>query len=268
MDALLINWVPGRRRCVAGESGVMASRPTIKQLPPEGRPRERLVAEGPRALSLAELLAVIIRTGNPATGETAIDLAQRLLGVAGSGSGGLSQLLNAGVEELSRIPGIGIAKAAQVRAALELGRRMAGASDRPVVVAGPEDVWALLRDDLGHREQEHLQVVLLSIRNGVLGVETVAVGGLSSSVITPREIFRPAIRRNAAAIVLAHNHPSGDVTPSSDDIMFTGRVIAAGEVVGIAVLDHLIIGNDNYTSLRETPRGWDLWTTGKGEPGR
>ncbi len=236
----------------------------MKQLPPQSRPRERLVSEGPRALSLAELLAIIIRTGNPASGETALDLSHRLLAVCGSDAGSLCYLLHAGVEELAHIPGIGTAKAVQVRAALELGRRMAGAVDRPPVVNGPEDVWVLLRDDLTYREQEHLSVVMLTIRNGVLGVETVSVGGLHASVVAPREVFKPAIRRNAASIILAHNHPSGDAEPSPDDLMFTARIIDAGELLGIAVLDHLITGHDTYTSLRETRHGRELWAADKG----
>ncbi len=253
---------------MTGEVRVRHDRPTIKDMPPEGRPRERLAAEGPRALSLAELLAVTIRTGNHATGESALDLAHRVLGLAGVSPGGLSFLLTAGVEELSRIPGIGTVKAVQIKAALELGRRLVSTGDRPPVITGPGDAWVLVRDDLAQLEQEHLQIILLNTRNGVLGVETVSMGGLCSSVVTPREIFRPAIRRNAAGLILAHNHPSGDPTPSPDDLVFTGRALEAGMVVGIQVLDHLIIGRDTYVSLRETPGGWDLWTTGKGEPGR
>ncbi len=251
------------------ESRVPETRsPSIKDLPPEGRPRERLVARGARELSLAELLAVILGTGNAASGETALDLANRILAWAGGRDGGLTCLVHAGVEELITIPGIGMAKAVQVKAALELGRRLGRPDSLPVEITSPEDAFRLVGHDLAFREEEHLQVILLTTKNGVLGVDTVARGGLNSWVVAPREVFRPAIRRNAASLILAHNHPSGDPSPSAEDYVLTEYLLAGGRVLGIDVLDHLVVGHEGYVSLRETPRGWNIWTREKGEPGQ
>lgn len=237
---------------------------TLREFPLHERPRERLAAHGPGVLTDAELLALLLSTGT--VRETALDLARRLLqrgavqevgdSEPGVPAAGLRWLLQAPVEELAQQDGIGLAKAARVKAALELGRRLAAAdhlSSRPVI-GSPADAAALLMERMRYLEKEHVQVVFLNTKNRVLGFDTVSVGGLSESVAHPREIFRSAIRRNAAAIILSHNHPSGDPAPSPEDLELTRRVRSAGEIVGIELLDHIIIGDNRYVSLRERGR--------------
>lgn len=233
---------------------------TLKELPVDERPRERLARQGPAALSDAELLAIIIRTGDASSGRTALDLARELLlrsgAISGGGCGGAADglrfLVSATVEELSRIKGIGPAKAIQLKAAVEIGRRIAaGGPDRRRVL-NPSDVRDLLMAKLRHLEQEHFAAVLLDTKSGVISVETVSVGGLDSSSAHPREVFKVAIRKNAAGIILAHNHPSGDPTPSLDDLAVTKRLAEAGRLLGIEVLDHLIIGDNRYISFKES----------------
>lgn len=229
-------------------------------MPLEDRPRERLIAQGAHVLSSAELVAVLIRTGSHR--ETAVEVASRLIGLGAAAEGrpaggdgaagaGLRHLATASIEELSAVRGIGPAKAAQIKAAVELGRRMAcAAAPRPAVRA-PGDVAALLMEGMRYLDKEHFQVVLLNTKNQVLGVELVSVGGLSSSPVHPREIFKVALRRSAAAVILAHNHPSGDPEPSAEDVGVTERLAEAGRILGIEVLDHVVIGDGRYASLRQ-----------------
>lgn len=234
---------------------------TIKELPPRERPRERLLQRGAGALTDAEILALLMGTGNPQRGESVLDLAQQVLvslGQRGGGDAVLRNLLDTSVEELCGIAGVGRAKASALVAAVELGRRVAAEVPRRSEVNGPEDVARVLTEDMRYLDREYFKIVLLNTKNRVLGIEVVSVGGLNSSVVHPREIFKVCVRRSAAAVILAHNHPSGDPTPSREDIEVTERIVSAGALMGIDVLDHLIIGDNCYVSLREQGRIWDM----------
>lgn len=216
----------------------------MRDLPEAARPRERLWRDGPGALSETELLAIILRTGSKEG--SALDLARYLLGAFG----GLAGIGGAAPEELSAVKGMGPAKAAQVAAALELGRRMGEGSVQRPAVNTPEDAARLVMGRMQHLDREEFRVILLDTKNRVIQVETVAVGALNTSGVQPREVFKNAIRRSAAAVILVHNHPSGDPTPSREDVALTQRLIRAGELVGIEILDHLIIGDNKYISLK------------------
>lgn len=221
----------------------------IKDIPQEERPRERLLRYGAQVLSDAELLAVLIRTGTRS--ESALVLAQRILKGDG-GTSGLAYVVNSTVEELSRIKGIGKAKAVQIKAAVELGRRISAYSGRQqVIITSPLDVRDLLMEEMRFLEKEHFKAILLNTKNHVISIEDISVGSLNSSIVHPREVFKPAIRRSSASIILVHNHPSGDPTPSKEDIEVTSRLVQAGNILGISVLDHIIIGNNSILSFRE-----------------
>ena len=218
---------------------------TIKELPPELRPRERLLAEGPEALSAAELLGILLGIGSKE--QTAVELGQQVI----SESGGLFGLHAASVHDLQEVHGIGEAKACIVLAAVEFGKRLGRVRNpgRPVI-SSPEDVDGLLRGRIANLDRENFVVVLLNTKNEVLGFPTVSVGTLSASLVHPREVFKPAIRASAAGVVLAHNHPSGRVGPSREDRKVTRRLKEASEIIGIEVLDHVILG-DGYFSMKE-----------------
>lgn len=218
----------------------------IREMPADERPRERLARYGPEALATAELLAIILRTGTAR--ESALGLANRLLSRFGS----LRGIATASVEELSSVPGMGLAKAAQLRAAFELGKRLAmtGETPRPIV-RSPADAANLVMEDLRHRDKEYFQAILLDTRNRVIGVTTISIGSLSQSVVHPREVFKEAISRSCAALILCHNHPSGDPSPSEEDAAITRRLVEAGKLLGMPVLDHIIIGQGSYLSLKE-----------------
>lgn len=224
---------------------------TIKDLPSGERPRERLERYGAPALSDAELLAIILRTG--VGGESVLNLATRLL----ARYKGLTGLARASLSELKAEKGVGLAKAAQLKAALELGRRLLAASpeERPQV-RSPADAAHLLMPEMSFLEQEHLRVILLDSKNRVMGVHTVYVGSLNTSLIRVGEVFREAVRRNCAAIIVAHNHPSGDPTPSPEDVAVTRQMVEAGKLLNIEVLDHLVIGQQRYVSLKERGLGF------------
>ncbi|MEW6307645.1 MAG: DNA repair protein RadC [Bacillota bacterium] len=218
----------------------------LADLPTEERPRERLLAYGAEALSNTELLALLI--GGGVAGQNALDLAARVL-VLGQGS--LRQLRSLSVEELSAVKGIGEARAARLKAAVELGRRVAAGEGRRPIVKCPGDAHDVVKEDLKYQDREHFRIIMLNTKHHVLCTEVVSIGSLASSIVHPREIFKTAIRRNAAAVILAHNHPSGDPTPSPEDLEVTRRLTEAGSLLGIEVLDHIIVGDNSYTSLRE-----------------
>jgi DNA repair protein RadC len=220
--------------------------PTIKDLPTGDRPRERLIHDGAAALSTAELLAIIFRVG--VGGENVIALSHRLL----AKYNGLAGLARAPFTDLQAEHGLGEAKVATLKAAFELGRRLTIASpDDRIQVRSPADAVNLLMGEMSMLEQEHLRVMLLDTRNRVLAVPTIYVGSLNTSVIRVAEVFREAIRRNAAAIIVAHNHPSGDPTPSPEDVAVTRNIIQAGQLLDIEVLDHVVIGQQRFVSLKE-----------------
>jgi DNA repair protein RadC len=218
----------------------------IRDLPAGERPRERMERYGPEALSNSELLAIVLRVGS--RGESAVRLGERLL----SEFEGLAGIARARIPQLSALPGMGLAKAAQVKAAFELGKRLAtSVEEARAVVRGAADVVALVREELRLREQECLAAVFLDARNQVLRMRILTVGTLTGSPAHPREVFKEALAQGCASVILCHNHPSGDPTPSRDDVALTGRMVKAGEVMGIPVLDHIIIGGGRYVSLKE-----------------
>lgn len=219
---------------------------TIKELPEEERPRERLARHGAAILSNAELLAILLRTGTK--NESAISLAHRIL----IQEQGLRYLVDSNVEQLSSINGIGQAKASQIKAALELGKRLAAFElgvDKPVKC--PQDVADLLMEEMRYLKKEHMKLVLLNIKCNLISVEEVSVGSLNASIVHPREVFNPAIKKSSASIIMVHNHPSGDPTPSSEDAAITSRINEAGKLIGIELVDHIIIGDGKYISMKE-----------------
>jgi DNA repair protein RadC len=206
---------------------------------------------GPQALSSAELLAILLRVGVP--GENAVQVGQRLLQTFG----GLTGLHRATFDEVRAQHGIGEAKAAQIKAAIELGRRLMVESpeERPAINS-PAEAAALVQYEMSGLEQEHLRVILLDTRNHVLGIEEVYKGSVNSSQVHIGEVFKPAIRRNAPAIIVIHNHPSGDPTPSPDDVAVTRAILQAGKLLDIDVLDHMVIGQGRWVSLKERGLGF------------
>jgi DNA repair protein RadC len=218
----------------------------IREIPTDERPRERLLKYGADALSTAELLAILLRTGTDKL--NAVRLADHLLSTFGS----LRGVASATVEEMAGIHGIGPAKAAQIKAAIEFGRRLVAASpeERPKI-RSPQDVYNLIGPALRDEKREHFVALLLDTKGGVLRQLTVSVGDLSSSIVHPREVFAPAVRHSAASLIVSHNHPSGDPTPSPEDAQVTRRLVEAGELLGIEVLDHVVLGDSRWVSLRE-----------------
>ena len=219
---------------------------TIHDLPASERPRERLQKFGAEALSAQEILAVIL--GRGISGESVMVTAQRLLSQFGS----LKGIAGASLEELAGVRGIGLAKAAQIRAVFELTSRIEEYhdSEKREVVKTPEDVVAQVRSRLKSKKKEYFLALLLDTRNQLIRVAEVSVGSLDSSIVHPREVFKEAISASAASVIFAHNHPSGDPEASEDDISLTKRLAEAGEIMGIDVLDHVIIGDRNYLSLK------------------
>jgi DNA repair protein RadC len=218
---------------------------TIHDLPPAERPRERLVRLGPEALSAQEILALIL--GRGVRGESVMVTAQKLLSKFGS----LQGIADSSVEELSEINGIGPAKATQLKAAFELGRRLeATPSEGKAQVKSPEDVVNVVGGRLKGKKREYFLTLLLDTRNRLIRVATVSMGSLDSSIVHPREVFKEAISASAASVIFVHNHPSGDAEPSEDDIELTRRLVEAGKVLGIAVLDHVIVGDGVFMSLK------------------
>lgn len=218
---------------------------TIKDLPPAERPRERLLSRGHAALSDAELLAILLRTGT--SKETAVQLAERIL----VEFGGLQELPRRTADELTSLDGVGPAKAVTLLAAAELAVRLAARRRAEVPVGSPADVAGLVMEEMRNYRREHFRVVMLDVKNRVLGVEEVSIGSLNTSLVHPREVFRPAVVKSCAGIILIHNHPSGDPTPSSEDLEVTRRLCEAGKLMGIEVLDHVVIGDGKFFSFRE-----------------
>lgn len=230
------------------------SKPTyrIADLHEADRPRERLAALGAQALTNAELLAILLRVGVP--GENAVEVGQRLL----KKFNGLSGLHRAPFKELIGQHGLGEAKAAQIKAAIELGRRLTleAPQERPAINS-PADAAALLHYEMSALEQEHLRVLLLDRRNRVVEVVEVYKGSVNSSQVRVGELFKDAIRANASAMIVAHNHPSGDPTPSPDDVAVTRAIVQAGKLLDVDVLDHIVIGQGRWVSLKEKGLGFN-----------
>ncbi len=224
----------------------------ITDLATSERPRERLAQLGAKALSSAELVAILLRSG--IAGKNVLQLSRELI----TDLGGLGGLHRASYEELCARKGIGPAKAAQLKAAIELGRRMAvpAPEERPTIQS-PEDAAGLLLYEMGALEQEHLRVLLLDTRNRLMRTVEVYQGSLNASLVRVGEVLRDAVRSNAAAVIIAHNHPSGDPTPSPEDVALTRAVVEAGDLLDIEVLDHLVIGKGRFVSMKSRGLGFD-----------
>lgn len=224
---------------------------SVKEMAEDERPRERLKLRGPASLSDGDLLAIILNTG--IVGETVTAVAQRLL----ADHGGLRGLMRLDVLELARIRGLGDAKAVKLKAALELGRRLAALSpDQLPQISSPDDVVSLVGIEMASLDQEQLRVVLLDTKHRVIGQKTVYLGSVNQAQVRVAEVFRDAIRHNAVAVVAVHNHPSGDPTPSAADVALTSELAKAGTLLDIELLDHMIIGQGRSTSLRRLGLGF------------
>ncbi len=217
---------------------------TIHDLPKEERPRERLVKFGEQALSAQELLQVIL--GRGIAGESVAVTAQKLLSQFGS----LQKLAEASIEELSSVKGIGLAKATQIKAVFEIGRRLStqAASYKSKELTDPEKVYRLIKSKLKDYHKEHFYIIILNSRNW--SVAEVSIGSLNASIVHPREVFAEAIKNKAASVIFVHNHPSGDPEPSESDLITTKRLVEAGKILGIAVVDHIIITKDGFLSFK------------------
>jgi DNA repair protein RadC len=224
----------------------------IRDLPQNERPRERLQHIGAPAVATAELIAIILRTGSG--GENVLRLAERILHRFGD----LVGIARASLTELQEVRGVGPAKAIEIKAALELGRRLTAQTpaERPRITC-PSDAANLLMSEMSLLEQEHLRVLLLNTRNEVLRINTVYIGNVNTSVVRIAELFRPAIRENATSLILVHNHPSGDPSPSPEDVRVTREVDKAGKLLNIELIDHIIIGRNRFVSLKERRLGFD-----------
>lgn len=225
---------------------------SVKHWPEDERPRERLIAHGPASLSDAQLLAIIIKNGK--AGRTALDLAMEVL-VRFHNLAGIEQ---AGIHEICEVPGIGPAKAAEIKAAIELGRRWykmpSHVHEAPEAFCSSQDVINHFNQTMKGLKKEVFRCVLLDTKNKGLKIikdEEVSVGSLNASIVHPRETFKSAIRESAAAVIFIHNHPSGDSKPSQEDILLTRRLVHAGDVLGIRVLDHIIVGDSGHFSFRD-----------------
>ncbi|MGE7601042.1 RadC family protein [Peribacillus sp. NPDC097675] len=218
----------------------------IRDYPKEERPRERFLQDGPESLSNQELLALLLRTGSKE--ESVLQLSNRLI----KAFEGLRLLKEASVEEMTEIKGIGEAKAIQILASVELGRRIHQLNDQDrYVIRSPEDGANYCMEEMRFLSQEHFVCLYLNTKNQVLHKRTVFIGSLNASIVHPREVFKEAFRRSAASIICLHNHPSGDPSPSREDIEVTKRLVECGKIMGIEVLDHIIIGEHKYVSLKE-----------------
>lgn len=219
---------------------------TIKEMPIEERPREKLISYGKSRLSNSELIAILLGSG--IKGRTALELAADLL----YKTGGINHLSDQSISELSLVKGIGSSKAARLVAAFEVGRRVADFTPGDkVLLNSPVQVADYLRPRLSSLKQEVFLAVMLDIKSQVIKIEEISRGSLSRSIVHPREVFKAAVKASAAGIIVGHNHPSGNPAPSPEDLHITRKLIEAGEIMGIKLLDHIIIGENKYLSLRE-----------------
>ncbi|WP_445669150.1 RadC family protein [Niallia sp. FSL W8-0635] len=218
----------------------------IRDFPNDERPRERFIKQGPESLANHELIAILIQTGSK--NESVLTLANKLL----IHFDGLRLLKDASLDELKAIKGIGTAKAIQLMAAIELGRRVSNLefTDR-YCIRSPEDAAKYMMNEMRFLSQEHFVCLYLNTKNQVMHKQVVFIGSLNASIVHPREVYKEAFRRSAASIICLHNHPSGDPSPSREDIEVTKRLVECGKIIGIDLLDHIIIGENKFISLKE-----------------
>ncbi|MFB2982965.1 DNA repair protein RadC [Microseira sp. BLCC-F43] len=236
----------------------------VADIPKGERPRERLLAHGPQILATAELMAILLGTGQGQGKLSAIGLGQYILQqLSQHGRDPLSVLRDISAQELMQIPGIGPAKATTILAAIELGKR--SFQSRPLdrsPIESPAAAAAALSQDLMWQPQERFGVLLLDVKNRLLGTQVITIGTATETLAHPREIFREVIRQGATRLIVAHNHPSGSVEPSNEDIQLTRQLLAAAQILNIPLLDHLILGNGDHNSLRQTTALWDEYPQG------
>ncbi|AYK14068.1 MAG: RadC family protein [Methanosarcina flavescens] len=217
----------------------------IRDIPEEERPRERLIRNGPESLSNAELLGVILRTGSRE--ENAVSLANQILSKYN-----IKQLSLTNVSRLTQVHGVGKAKAAQIAAVFELALRLETFVEEPKrKICSPKDVYALMYPKMREQKKEKFITLCLDTKNQVLKEEVVSIGSLNASIVHPREVFKSALMESSASVIMVHNHPSGDPSPSREDIMVTEKIVEGGKLLGIDVLDHIIIGDGRYVSLKD-----------------
>ncbi len=216
----------------------------MKDIPKDDRPRERLIKYGPSSLSNAELFSIIMGTGNK--NENVLMLSTRLLSRYS-----LKELSGVSMEELRKIPGIKDAKACKIMAAMEIGKRISSYAEKKMRIHSPKDVVNIVMPEMRGMKRECLKGLYLDSKCGLIKTEILALGGITSNSVMPREVFRASIIYSSPAVILVHNHPSGDPEPSEEDIKFTKHVIDAGKLLGIEVIDHIIIGDGKYASMRE-----------------
>ncbi len=222
---------------------------TLRDLPINERPRERLVKHGVESLSLQELLSLIF--GRGVKGESVVNISQKLISAFGS----LDQLSEASIEELKKIKGLGLAKACQLKACFEISKRFKKEEslrkNNTAIIKSPKDLYPLLKEKIINFHKEYFMVVSLDNRNKIISIDVVSIGTLNSSLIHPRETFETAIKNHAAGIIICHNHPSGELEPSEEDLLVTRNLTKAGRLLMISVIDHLIITKDSYISFKE-----------------
>ncbi len=217
----------------------------IQDIPEEERPRERLIRNGPESLSNAELLGVILRTGS--NKENVVSLSSRILS-----NYNIKQLSLANVSRLMQVHGVGKAKAAQIAAVFELARRLETFAEEPKrKISSPKDVYTLMYPKMREQKKEKFITLCLDTKNQILREEVISIGSLNASIVHPREVFKSALMESSASVIMIHNHPSGDPSPSREDIMVTEKLVEGGKLLGIDVLDHIIIGDGRYVSLKD-----------------
>ncbi len=237
----------------------MSYSPRIQDIPASERPRERLVEIGAQYLSNAELIAILIGTGDRHRGLSAVGLAQHILQTFSHGKRDpFDMLRNTNPQELTTIQGVGLAKAAQILAGIELGKRVFQAKpSEKIIVDSPEAAAIALSNDLMWQDQERFAVLCLDVKNKLIATKVITIGLATETLAHPREIFREVIKQGATRLIIAHNHPSGNVEPSNADLQLTTRLLQSAQIIGIPLLDHIILGHDNFSSLRQTCDLWD-----------
>lgn len=222
---------------------------TLHDIPANERPRERLVRYGVESLSLQELLSLIF--GRGIKGEPVMDLSRKIIGAFGS----LEKLSQTSVDELKTIRGLGLAKACQLKACFEIAKRLTNEENfkknKSIIIRSPKDIFPLLKEKINNFNKEHFIVTSLDSRNKIISVDIISIGTLNSNLIHPRETFEIAIKNHAAGIIICHNHPSGELKPSEDDLTVTNNLIKSGHLLGIEITDHLIISKKSYFSFKE-----------------